>query len=106
MAISIAKVERFPAPGGDVGRHAIFDATLDASYPAGGYPISAAALGWKGIFFITPVDAGGAAYFMQYNRTTGKLMVFWCAAAGTVAAEVTAATNLSAVVVRLECRGW
>lgn len=77
----------------------------DAAYPAGGSPgFSAYVLAAckaatppllidvSNIVNVIPLDCGG--YEIAYVRATDKLIVRWCAAAGSPMAEVTAATDL------------
>ena len=105
MAATIAVVKRFKAVGG-MPKDALFDVTLDASYPAGGYAITPANLGLKGIWNLQPTDVVNG-YAFAWDKTAGKLMAYWTGAAvSSVLAEVTAATNLSAVVVRIGVKGW
>lgn len=91
--------------------------TADNSYPPGGYVISGANFGGaasgapgadgtnvanNGIrgLVIVGSDTADAGYLAQYNMQTGKVQFFVMPAAATAGplVEVTAATNLSTVV--------
>lgn len=105
MAATLAVVKRFQARQGQP-RRALFDVTLDASYPAGGYAITATQFGFKGIWMVNP-NPVVAGYAFQWDVTNGKLKAYWTGAAvSAVLAEVTATTNLSTVVVRVEAVGY
>lgn len=100
MAIAIGKVNLDSADH-VVGNHRekIVDVTLDSSYPTGGYTLTQAQLGidWKPYFILAvPTTTGHDAV---YNYSTGKLMMF---SGGT---QVTNATDLSAVVLRVIAKG-
>ena len=94
-----------PADSGSNRKEKVVDVTYDASYPTGGYAITPASLGLEQILGVLPGgNLGGVV--PSYNLSTGKLQLFGGAASGAVLAEVTAATNLSAVVQRLIFFGW
>ncbi len=80
----------------------------DANYPAGGtagFKASVLAackaanpplnIDVTNVVAVLGVKTGG--YKIEYNRSTDKLLVFWCAAAGSPMAEVTASTDLHLV---------
>jgi len=83
----------------------IVDVTLDASYPAGGYPLAAKDFGFGtngAIFMIDPgtmSKTGG--WLCAWDYTNSKLQVFDSSgAASAVSHEIAAATSLTGVVVR------
>lgn len=96
------------------------------SYPTGGYPMTAAQLGWGGLEFVTPLFlttqtinatvSGGvptdytAAYFISIKPAAStaqgavaSVTVQWYVI--STGAEVTNATNMSAIRIRLNARG-
>lgn len=89
--------------------------TLDNSYPAGGYVLTgqefggastgggfASNNGIRGVIVLGQNTAGAGGYVFEYNSQTGKLQAFWTGAViSTALGEVTAATDLSAVVLNL-----
>lgn len=73
--------------------------SLDNSYPANGYPLDFSPFGIRDAEIVLAEHTGG--YEFLWNRATQKLLVYWYnypGAAAAVAVEVTAATDLSAVV--------
>lgn len=87
---------------------------LDTSYPTGGYTgfstmVAAAAraatpplpdtFAAADVYGIKILDCAG--YVPAYDKTNDKLKLYWCAGAGAPMTEVTNATNLSAVTLRL-----
>ena len=79
----------------------LFDLDLDNSYPSGGYSAFAATVKGvigtdKTIIAILQASAAGG-YRLVYNRTTDKLMAYWCAGAGAPMEEVTGSTTLVAL---------
>lgn len=79
----------------------LVDVTGDTSYPAGGYSISAADVDLKNIFVAIPVAVNG--YEVDWDVANGKLKLFKNSGTPTSnpMVEVTAATNVSAVTVRM-----
>jgi hypothetical protein len=77
------------------------DVTGDASYPTGGYTLDLAALDMKRIVTVEPVTQVG--YVVEWNPATSKLMFYknQATANSNPLAEVAAATNMSAVTVRV-----
>jgi hypothetical protein len=102
MAASAAIVDRGAA--GDLFTR-IVDITLDGSYPAGGYPLTAQQLGLGTNGVILFVDGTGSktgGWIVAWDYTNGKLQVFDGSGAANVAMhEVAAATVLTGVVARL-----
>jgi hypothetical protein len=102
MAVSVTVNRR-----ADLGvlRTTLCDIVLDNSYPTGGYSIPTAAVGLDTIEALE-VFGGGGGYVYDFNPVTDKLKIYWTGAAVSgVLAEVTAATNLSAVTVRAIVHG-
>src|SRR4029077_4464103 len=95
---------------------AYFDApvnvTGDSSYPAGGYPITAALLPGgnfsliESVDVINPWDSGTTSFMAVWNNSTGKIMARAQAVAGAAVAQVdvTATTNLSTFTCTLRIR--
>ena len=102
MAASASIVDRGAA--GDLFFRVV-DVTLDASYPAGGYPLTAAQLGFGSNGVVMMVDGGmtkTAGWTVAYDYTNAKLQVFDGSGAANVANhEVAAATVLTGIVARL-----
>lgn len=76
----------------------VTDITLDASYPTGGYTITPAQFGLTTFDFVLAAPSNG--YTATFSDATQKLIVY-----STAATQVTAATNLAAVVVRVLAMG-
>jgi hypothetical protein len=96
MAVTVTVQRR-----GDLGaiRSTVCDIKLDTSYPTGGYPIALNAVGLETIDAV--LTSTSAGYVYDFDLTNRKLKVYWTGAAVSgVLAEVTAATNLSAITVR------
>ncbi len=75
---------------------------LDSSYPAGGWPLPATALGFAGSHigdpeFAVEMDSANG-WGAVYNYATQKLLLF--TSTGTTSVEVTAGTNCSAAAPR------
>lgn len=102
MAASASIVDRGAA--GDLFTRVV-DVTLDASYPAGGYPLTAAQLGLGTNGVVVFVDAGMSkvsGWVVAWDYTNGKLQVFdGSGAANAVSHEVAAATVLTGIVARI-----
>jgi hypothetical protein len=104
MAITVTPL----GDGVDVlGRRRVLyaDITLDASYPTGGYALSAAPFGLKGIIGMQVLGGNTASgpYEAFYNTQTGNLQVFYSPGGTSPPAgfvEVPNGTNLSAVTFR------
>jgi hypothetical protein len=73
----------------------IVDLTFDASYASGGYTLDPKSCGFGGSGTILMVDTSPfAGFLMEYNPTTGKVLVRDCSgAAGAATPEV--ANNLA-----------
>lgn len=79
-------------------REIVVDATLDSSYPASGYPLTARSLGFDSLDWVLPI-ATTSGHTFGYDYAFSILHVF------IRGAEVTAATDLSAVVLRIVAHG-
>lgn len=108
MALTFGNFKRMhPEIGG--WRSGYVDITLDASYPAGGWPITAANLNLTNLYDLKPPAVGigsSLAYPLRWDHATGKLLAFeGNAAAGTGMQEMDAA-DLSGEVIRCFYEGW
>ncbi len=102
MSLTIAKVKHFNVVRDGV-REAVFDITCDNSYPAGGYALTAASFGFKGLYFGAPLNSPGGFVF-SFDTVNGKLWAYKVGAAGPMV-EV-GATDINNKVVRVEVKGW
>ena len=108
MALTFSGFKRkAPEKGG--WRSGYVDITLDDSYAAGGWAITAANLNLTTIYNIVP-PAGGIgsslAYVLRWDHATGKLLAFeGNASAGTGMQEMDAA-DLDGEVIRCFYEGW
>lgn len=109
MALTIASTDSRAA---DIfGRHkvAIVKATFDASYATGGLSFLPRDVGMAEFNFVEVEPDANAlpGHVVQYNYTTGKLMVFVeeAVAAGGPLPEIANASNLATLVVRVLCIG-
>lgn len=106
MAASASIVDRGAA--GDLFFRVV-DVTLDNSYPAGGYPLTAQQLGLGAngvIFFVDGSMSKTGGWTTAWDYTNGKLQVFdGSGAANAANHEVIATTNLATVVIRLLVMG-
>jgi hypothetical protein len=75
----------------------VADVQLDASYPTGGYALAPATFGLTTYDFVLPAACKG--YDIEFNHATNKLMAY------NNAVEVTAATSLATLKVRLLAMG-
>jgi hypothetical protein len=102
MAASAAVVDRGAA--GDLFTRVV-DVTLDSSYPAGGYPLTAQQLGLgvNGVvMFVDAAMSKSGGWIVAWDYTNGKLQVFdGSGAANAVAHEVIATTVLTGIVARI-----
>lgn len=103
MAASASIVDRGAA--GDLFFRVV-DVTLDNSYPAGGYPLTARDFGFgtNGVIFM--VDPGtvskNGGWMIGWDYTNSKLQVFDGSAAANLAMhEVIATTVLTGVIARI-----
>lgn len=100
MAIAIGKVNlanRNHVVGSR--RQVIVDVTLDSSYPTGGYALTPATLGVDGATDFIQAVATTTGHTFSYDYVNSKLLAF---SGGT---QVSNATDLSAVVIRLIAQG-
>ncbi len=100
MAHTISKVDQV-----DVGlkEELVLDITGDASYPAGGYPVTIADFPFRvgqALDHLHGRTADGSGRTVEYDTANAKLL--WREPAG---AEVAALTDLSAVTVRCRALG-
>ena len=76
--------------------HAVGTLNLGNSYATGGMAVTPSQVGLPNkLFYLDISNANGLTF--QYIPSTGKIKAFWSSAAGNRLAEVTAATDLSAV---------
>lgn len=75
----------------------VADVQLDNSYPTGGYALTPQAFGLTTFDFVLPAPRNG--YVVEYNPTTGKLLLW------NNLTEVANATNVSTIKVRLLAMG-
>jgi hypothetical protein len=103
VALTLAGVGNPPITGTPGSRvHETFTVTFDASYPTGGYAITAANLGLSTLDTIIPngVDTSGT-YLVSWNQATGKLQLF-----SALATEVTNATDVHTKSVTVAALGY
>src|SRR5215813_4914165 len=85
------------------------DVTCDNAYPAGGYPITPAQLGFgtNGVIdFVASALSKAGGWECGWNYTTNKLQVFDSSGAANAASvEITTATAVNGVVFRLRVYG-
>lgn len=85
------------------------DVTLDANYPAGGYPLTPQQLGFGlngQVIMVNGAASKTGGWEVGWDYTNSKLQVFDSSAAANVAMhEVGAGTVLTGVVVRLQAKG-
>lgn len=87
-------------------RETIVDMTADASYPAGGYPVTPANVGLFTVDSIESYQKGGAGNLAQYDPANAKVKIFQTGAALSGAFSEAIAADLSASdVFRLVCKG-
>lgn len=80
-------------------REVCIDATLDSSYPTGGYALTAVTLGVDGSLDYVIAQPTNSGHVFAYDYANKKLMAW---SGGT---QVSNATDLSAVVVRIIASG-
>jgi hypothetical protein len=106
MAASAVIIKRWAA--GDLFQRLV-DVTFDGSYPAGGYPLTPAQLGFGQngvIYFVDGATSKTAGWLIGWDYTNSKLQVFdGSGAASTAMHEIAAATSLTGVVARLLAQG-
>lgn len=100
MAIAIAKVNT-AGTNHVIGnrREVCIDATLDSSYPTNGYALTPATLGVDGALDFIMAFATTTGHTFAYDYAAKKLKAY---SGGT---EISNATDLSAVVVRIVAHG-
>lgn len=112
MALTKTQITN-PRRGVDVfGLHKVWvgEITFDSSYATGGEELKKADFGFAqgtSFVFINPVTAG-AAFSFGYDYANEKLVAYWGDNANAAAArfvEVAAATDLSAIKVRVMAMG-
>lgn len=96
MAITVDSVTMTPGAPSEPVRVLELQVDLDASYPTGGYDVTAS-INTEGTQTIVmaplcPISDGTTLRYLQINPSTKKVQVF----AQTTLAEVAAATDLSA----------
>lgn len=83
--------------------------TFDSSYPTGGESFSPADVGLSSFYLVAVFPDANAlpGHVVQYNYTSGKLMVFVeeAVAAGGPLLEIANTSNLGTLVVRVLCLG-
>lgn len=105
MAATIAKDSAISDQPQAIGQFKVAVRTLtpDASYPAGGYAVTAAAVGLAKILFVVLSGTGG--YVSQWNPATGKVQMFRQSAATSALTEPTG-VDVSASPVELLIFGY
>lgn len=100
MAISLAKVN-LATTNHVIGnrREVNVDATLDSSYPTGGYALTPKTLGVDLVTDYVAAFATTTGHTFAYDYANSKLLAF---SGGT---QVSNATDLSAVVIRITAHG-
>jgi hypothetical protein len=83
MAIVYTKIKAYPDK-----YQAIYDLTLDASYPANGYVLDPKQLGMLTIYQVDGSMATGEGFSMNFTTATNKLKFFKSAAGATAFTEV------------------
>jgi hypothetical protein len=88
----------------------LVDISLDANYPAGGYPLTPQQLGFGASGQVQFVDADASmtgGWQVGWDYTNSKLQVFdGSGAAGAAMHEVAGGTVLTGVTVRMLCKGY
>lgn len=115
MSLAFTNVKSFMPEKGGI-RKSVWDITTDASYPTGGYVISAANFNLNGILAIVPIGIGASAIVSalpSYNCPTlgstalGKLQFFVSAAAAAEFGEAAASlATLNGQKYRVLVIGW
>jgi hypothetical protein len=78
----------------------LVDVTCDASYPTGGYPLSATQLGLskaRGVI----VTSHPSGYVIEFDAVNSKLKFYRTNTTGAALSEIPNATSLSGIVVHL-----
>ena len=101
MAIAYTKVASRP----DLGR-ATYDITLDTSYPAGGYVLSASQMGMLSVDNVVPVVTTTEAVMPTYTSGTAKLKFYKTGSAlSGVFAEIASTDVTASTKVRVDVTG-
>jgi hypothetical protein len=83
----------------------VVDITLDNAYPAGGWPLTAQALGFglNGVVLgVIPMGGAEQGRILEWDQAANKLVVRDSSGAANVATpEITTATQMNAFVVRV-----
>lgn len=79
----------------------VISVTGDTSYPTGGYPLSLTECDMKRIISVEPIVQVG--HIIEWSRATGKLLFYknQATANSNQMVEVTAATNMTGIVVEV-----
>jgi|TARA_B100001964_G_scaffold238822_1_gene305020 hypothetical protein len=101
MALTVATPEGAPTETGVPGnmKFRIVKITFDSSYASGGEALTATTLGF-GTVALVIAQAEDSGYVAQYDYTNSKLALYEAGADSAALDEVTATTDVSAVVVR------
>ena len=102
MAITFATVKRFPPQKGGI-RRGLVDITLDASYSAGGWTVTAANLTLN-VLRDLRVPAHKAGYHLEWDQVNGKIKAYQEQDTAAASKEIDAA-DLSTQVIRCEYVG-
>lgn len=110
MAITLTNVTGHGGIVGPTGlSQAVYDITLDNSYPTSGYSMAPAVSGYSSIVAITVHGLfrnGTNAVIGHFDAGTNKLFMFWGnAGTASVLPEVTNATSLASYVGRVTILG-
>lgn len=100
MAIALGKVN-LQTSNHSIGncREVCMDGTLDNSYPTGGYSLTPLQLGVEGVTHYIRADATTTGHTFAYDYANKKLLAF------SGGSQVSNATDLSAVVIRIVAHG-
>lgn len=94
MAATVTKIVSGPPQFG------LVDVTLDNSYPTGGYPITAAQLGFNRILGVI-VMSHPSGYTFEYDAANNKLKAYRVNTTAAALSEVPNATSLTGINVHL-----
>ena len=102
MALSFTFKRKHPQKGGF--RSGYVDITLDAAYPSGGWPITAANLVLSTLHNLMPPGSKNG-FVLEWDHVNGKLKAYQEADGASALGEIDAA-DLSTAVVRCFYEGW
>ena len=108
MAITFTNFKAIPPKKGG-WRSGYVDITLDSSYSAGGWAITAANLKLNTLHQLVPPSAGVASslgYPLRWDHATGKLQAFQGSAASNAGLKEIDAGDLNGEVIRCYYEGW